>query len=281
MLRGIIFYGATGGALTFYDPGQGAATTVIPVRGNKEGATIMGYTAFVGTPTKAEYVNLKIGADAPYHDIQLLAKADGDNLTADTAVDALYDAGNWETKESVPISGTAAVTGQTSGVIWYDDGEPTISWDSVPQGRRVFLLARGTGDSTTSFAVTNIDQTNNAKPLSIDSDYYVKAVNVQPEDALVQGIFMKVQDKIAVAPPKGHFEYPTCPLVFNGKEAYSIFAQVQAVCAVDSLWELIEVPTGGKPVTGTQTGRITGSIKNGGVQVGGSAGFSLFGRKIA
>ena len=133
MLRGIAFYGGGGGALTFFDPVQGAAITEIPTIGESRKAIFMGAIAYGITPTKREFVNITIGSDGDYHDIQILGRGDGDNLSQGMGASFMHDLGDFEVSEGMAIAGTSLATGQTSGVLYYDDNEPEVSIPKVGQ----------------------------------------------------------------------------------------------------------------------------------------------------
>jgi len=240
VLRSLHFYGSAGGALTFLDPYRGATDTEIPVVGKKDQVVMKGVLAYCDTPTKREFINLVIGSDGDYHDIQIFPRGDGDNITGGMGAQFIIDLGDWVLSEGSAISGTAVSTGNCSGVLFYDDLEPEIP---IPSGRRVFLTSIASGDLATALATTNIAQPNATKALNVNSDYYVVGATTLPEDKLVEAFILKTADgMVASAPPKGRILYPSCPAKFNGKQAISALGQVQAAAEASVIWELIEKP---------------------------------------
>lgn len=270
MLRALCFYGAAGGALTFLDPVTGTAVTQVPVVGAKDTVAMRGAIAYTDTPAKREFVNVKIGSEGDYHDIQLIPKSDGDNLTADLGDIDITPLGDFIVKENSAISGTAAASGLSSGVIYFEDGEPEIP---IPKGRRVFLTSIPSGDQATTLAVTNMTQPNASKALAVDSMYYVVACTVLPEDKLIQAFILKSSSgQCAVAPPKGRVVYPSCPMKFDGNEKLAVLVQVQAATEATAIWELVEVPKTEESIgagTATEEGLSSGgSIAPMGIQAG-------------
>ena len=261
VLRTLYFYGSGGGALTFLDPYRGATDTELPVVGNKDKVIIRDIIAYGDTPTHGEFVNLKLGSDGDYHDIQIFARGDGDNITAGMGANFSIDLGDWELSEGVAISGTALATGQTAGMIEYEDGEPEIP---IPSGRTVFMTSIASGDLATSLATTNIAQPNATKALNINSEYYLKAVTTMPEDKMVQAFILKTADgMVAAAPPKGRHVYSSCPAKFPGKQALSVLGQVQAGAKASAIWEMVEVPLPGKEGNSQNT-RVNPNLSVGG-----------------
>lgn len=268
MLRFLYFYGSAG-ALTFFDPVAGITVTKIPViEGSNGEVTLKGINVWDDSPATREFVNIVIGSEGAYHDLQLITRGDADNLTGDTGDSFFVDLGDFVVKENSDLSGNAP-TGNTAGVILYDDGTPEIP---IPEGRTVFITSIPSGDQATAWATTNIAQPNATKPLSVNSKYYAKGVTVVPQDMVVQATgFIGASGRCACGPPKGRMVYPSCPLVIDGNERPAVKAQVQAATEVTMVWEFVEVPkSGSQPAGGTtvKPGSSGGSLirANGGVR---------------
>lgn len=283
MLKAVYFYGATGGALTFLDPVTGATITRLPVTGQKDYVKMRGVIAGSTTPATREFVNIKVGSEGDYHDIQVIAKSDADNLTADLSDVDLADLGDYLVKENSNLSGTAAASGQTVGMLLFEDGEPEIP---IPEGRTIFLTTIPTGDQATALATTNLAQPNATKALSVNSRYFLKACTVMPQDMAVQAMILKNSGgQVGPGPFKGRIQYPSCPLVVDGNEAVAALAQVQAATEVTAIWEFVEVPkddpslaAGTAVEPGTRGGSLSRPPSGGvGLQVGGgfSAGLKI------
>jgi hypothetical protein len=251
MLKFLYFYGSAG-ALTFLDPITGVAVTKIPVTEGSNGEiTLKGIAAWDDSPATREFVNIKVGSEGDYHDIQVITKGDADNLTADTGDAWMVDLGDFTVKENSAISGTAP-TGNTSGILCYDDGTPEVP---IPQGRTIFITTIPTADSATALATTGSPQPNATKALGVNSMYYAKGCTTVPEDKVVQAaIFQGSSGRCACGAPKGRILYPSCPLVIDGNENPAVKTQVQAGTEVTLVWEFVEVPkAGATPAAGTAT----------------------------
>jgi len=250
MLRFLYFYGSAG-ALTFFDPVAGITVTKIPViEGSNGECTLKGVNAWDDSPAVREFINIVVGSEGAYHDIQIIARGDADNLTGDTGDSFFIDLGDVVVKENSDLSGTAP-TGNTAGVLLYDDGTPEVP---IPEGRTVFITTIPSGDQTTGWATTNLAQPNATKPLSVNSKYYAKGVTVVPQDSVVQAVgFIGASGRVAGGPPKGRMLYPSCPLVIDGNERPAVKAQVLAVQEVTMVWEFVEVPKSGSAQAGGTT----------------------------
>lgn len=239
MLRTIYFYGAAGAALTFLDPVTGTTITQIPIVGKKDRVVMRGAIAFTDTPATRNFCNIKIGADGDYHDIQLFASGDSDNITADLADLDFVDLGDWVVKEGSRISGTAFAGGAATGQIIFEDGEDEIP---IPKGRTVFLTSLASGNLATALATTNIAQPNATKALSTDSTYYVSGAKTLGP-GIVQAFILRASNGlVACAVGKGRVVFPSCPLVFKGNEVLAALGQVGAAAEASVIWELKEVP---------------------------------------
>lgn len=276
MLRTIYFYGTGGGALTFLDPVQGVAVTRIPTVGSKDTVALRGVVGFCDTPTVRDFINIKVGSEGDYHDIQILPISDANNFASDLGTLEVQPLGDVEVKENSALSGTATGTGDCTGMIMFEDGEPEIP---MPEGRHVFLTSISSGDATTSLAVTNIAQPNASKALSVDSKYYAYAVTVFPQDSMIQAFIMRDSDgRCACGPSKGRMVFPSCPLVVDGNSSPAVLAQVLAVTEAWGIWEFVEVPKGGSASISSGTAVKSGLAFGGSLRkVVGGGGASLFG----
>ncbi len=247
MLRAAAFYGtgsAAGAAATIFDAITGATITQIPVAGDDRNVVIKGYCGFSDAPGLGSRIEILIGNnEGEYHRFQMDPMLDSD-LVTNPFTNPMIEAGDYVVGEQNTISVTLIDPGAAelmSGVIYYEDGEPTIP---IPQGRIVTLRVGGTNDGGTTYTTTGATVQTTGRPLSVDSNYFVAGVMVRPEDKIAQVISLQTSNTglVAVAPSAGIVWFPTCPLKFSGKETPVGKLQVQAATKIEVIWFLIEVP---------------------------------------
>jgi len=241
-------YQATGNSgtdvtATIYDPVLLATTTTVTIRGENRKVKIVGISPYVDTAALGMFHRVIVGNSEPgYRTVDVFPMSEADTATA-PLINNFIDLGGYFVNEIETISITIvdAATANHSGILWVEDGEPTLP---IPSGRIVTLENGGTNDatSTTVPAVTGFDK--DSATLENGYTYTLFAACTRPEDKLVEGIVVKAGTQAACLPHHGWMFYPTAPLQFTGEQwnagQVAGYIAVQAATKVETIMYLVE-----------------------------------------
>lgn len=258
MLQGYPFQGTGAAAptadnVTFYDPILGSDVSTLTIRGSKREQKVVGISFCSDAPALGSRLELRIGNQVTGDRvIDIFPTLDGDLATQPINLLNFIDLGGIPVQEMETIDirlydpGAAELM---SGVLWFEDGEPTIP---IPNGRIITLRFGGSNDCGTTLATTGFDM--DSRKLINERLYTPYMVIVRPEDKVIEALLLKAGKDVMTLPPSGRMVYPSAPLQFTGAEYNSSYvvgyAEAQAATKFEAIVFCVE-SEGPRPASAT------------------------------
>jgi len=274
MLTGYPFQGTGAAAptadnVTFYDPILGKDVTALTIRGDRRDQVIRGISFASDAPGLGSRLELRIGNQiTDDRVIDVFPTLDGDLVTQPINTLNYIDLGGIPVVEDETIDirlydpGAAELM---SGVLWLEDGEPTIP---IPSGRIVSLRFGGTNDCGTTLAVTGFDM--DSVKLVNERLYTPFCAMVRPEDKVIEALILKAGKDAMTLPPTVKMIYPTAPIQFTGNEynsGYVVgYAEAQSATKFEAIVYCVEsegvrqATSNAAPVTTSTPTTIPGAV---------------------